>query len=74
MGDSRRKYEEMREEYVDKEAMELCGQIERQLERIITYDNVMLDDRTLNAIKRQAIKLLREWRLKNDLTEPRRVG
>ena len=30
MGDSRRKYEEMREEYVDKEAMELCGQIERQ--------------------------------------------
>lgn len=63
MGDSRRKYEEMREEYVDKEAMELCNQIEKQLERIITFDNGMLDDRTFNDIKRQAIKLLREWHL-----------
>ena len=63
MSDSRRKYEEMREEYVDKEAMELCGQIERQLERIITYDNGMLDDRTFNEIKKQAIKLLKEWHL-----------
>ena len=63
MGDSRRKYEEMREEYIDKEAMELCGQIERQLERIITYDNGMLDDRTFNEIKKQAIKLLKEWHL-----------
>jgi hypothetical protein len=63
MGDSRRKYEEMREEYVDKEALELCNQIEKQLERIITFDNGMLDDRTFNDIKRQAIKLLREWHL-----------
>ena len=63
MGDSRRKYEEMREEYVDKEAMELCNQIEKQLERIITFNNGMLDDRTFNDIKRQAIKLLREWHL-----------
>ena len=63
MGDSRRKYEEMREEYVDKEATELCNQIERQLERMITFDNGMLDDRTFNDIKRQAIKLLREWHL-----------
>ncbi len=63
MGDSRRKYEEMREEYVDKEATELCNQIEKQLERIISYDNGMLDDRTFNDIKRQAIKLLREWHL-----------
>ena len=63
MGDSRRKYEEMREEYVDKEAMELCNQIEKQLERIITFDNGMLDDRTFKDIKRQAIKLLREWHL-----------
>lgn len=63
MGDSRRKYEEMREEYVDKEATELCNQIEKQLERIITFDNGMLDDRTFNDIKRQAIKLLREWHL-----------
>ncbi len=63
MGDSRRKYEEMREEYVDKEATELCNQIEKQLERMITFDNGMLDDRTFNDIKRQAIKLLREWHL-----------
>ena len=63
MGDSRRKYEEMREEYVDKEATELCNQIEKQLERMITFDNGMLDDRPFNDIKRQAIKLLREWHL-----------
>ena len=43
--------------------MELCNQIEKQLERIITFDNGMLDDRTFNDIKRQAIKLLREWHL-----------
>ena len=30
--DSRKKYEEMKEDYIDKEATELCGQIERQLE------------------------------------------
>ena len=33
----------MREDYVDKEATELCGQIERQLERIITFDDGMLE-------------------------------
>ncbi len=36
--DSRKKYEEMKEDYIYKEATELCGQIERQLERIVTFD------------------------------------
>jgi len=53
----------MREDYIDKEATELCGQIERQLERIITFDDGMLDDRTFSEIKSYAIKLLKEWHL-----------
>jgi|TARA_R110002020_G_scaffold469236_1_gene694076 hypothetical protein len=62
--DSRKAYEMMREEYVDKEATELCGQIERQLERIISYDDErMLDDKTFDEIKSYAIKLLKEWHL-----------
>ena len=62
--DSRKAYEIMREEYVDKEATELCGQIERQLERIISYnDERMLDDKTFDEIKSYAIKLLKEWHL-----------
>ena len=62
--DSRKAYEMMREEYVDKEATELCGQIERQLERIISYnDERMLDDKTFDEIKSYAIKLLKEWHL-----------
>ena len=61
--DSKKAYEMMQEEYVDREAVELCGQIERQLERIITYDTGMLNDMTFNKIKSQAIKLLKEWHL-----------
>ena len=61
--DSRKAYEMMREEYVEKEALELCNQMERQLERIITYDTGMLNDKTFNQIKAQAIKLLKEWHL-----------
>ena len=61
--DSKKAYEMMQEEYVDREAVELCGQIERQLERIITYDTGMLNDKTFNQIKAQAIKLLKEWHL-----------
>ncbi len=63
MSDSIKKYAEMREDYIDREATELCGQIERQLERIISYDTGMLDDRTFNEIKSYAIKLLKEWHL-----------
>ncbi len=62
--DSRKAYEMMREEYVDKEALELCNQIERQLERIATYDDGgMLNEVTFNEIKASAIKLLKKWHL-----------
>ena len=61
--DSRKAYELMKEEYIDREAAELCNQIEKHLERIITYDNGMLDDIVFNKIKAQAIKLLKEWHL-----------
>jgi len=61
--DSKKAYEMMQEEYVDREALELCNQMERQLERIITYDNGMLDDEVFNKIKAHAIKLLKEWHL-----------
>ena len=50
--DSRKAYEMMREEYVEKEALELCNQIERQLERIATYDDGgMLNDIISNSEK-----------------------
>jgi hypothetical protein len=61
--DSKKAYEMMQEEYVDREALELCNQMEKQLERIITYDTGMLNDKTFNQIKAQAIKLLKEWHL-----------
>ena len=61
--DSKKAYEMMQEEYVEREALELCNQMERQLERIITYDTGMLNDKTFNQIKAQAIKLLKEWHL-----------
>ena len=61
--DSKKAYEMMEEEYVEREALELCNQMERQLERIITYDTGMLNDKTFNQIKAQAIKLLKEWHL-----------
>ena len=61
--DSKKAYEMMKEEYVDREALELCNQIEKQLERIISYDDGFLDDRTFDEIKKSAIKLLKEWHL-----------
>ena len=61
--DIKKAYEMMQEEYVDREALELCNQMERQLERIITYDTGMLNEKTFNQIKAQAIKLLKEWHL-----------
>ena len=60
---SKQAYELMKEEYIDREAAELCNQIEKSLERIISYDDGMLDDIVLNKIKAQAIKLLKEWHL-----------
>ena len=61
--DSKKAYEMMKEEYVEREALELCTQIENQLERIISYDDGLLDDRTFEEIKKSAIKLLNEWHL-----------
>jgi aspartate/methionine/tyrosine aminotransferase len=61
--DSRKAYEMMKEEYVEREALELCNQIERQLERIISYDDGFLDNKTFEEIKESAIKLLKEWHL-----------
>ena len=61
--DSKKAYEIMKEEYVEREALELCNQIENQLERIISYDGGFLDDRTFDEIKKSAIKLLKEWHL-----------
>ena len=61
--DSRKAYELMKEEYVEREALELCNQIEKQLERIISYDDGFLDNKTFEEIKESAIKLLKEWHL-----------
>ena len=61
--DSKKAYEIMKEEYVDREALELCNQIEKQLERIISYDDGFLDNKTFEEIKESAIKLLKEWHL-----------
>ncbi len=61
--DSKKAYEIMKEEYIDKESIELCNQIENQLERIVSYDDGLLDDRTFDEIKKSAIKLLKEWHL-----------
>ena len=61
--DSRKAYELMKEDYVDRESAELCNQIEKQLERIISYDEGLLDDASFSEIKKHAIKLLKEWHL-----------
>ena len=58
-----KKYYEMKQDMVDKESLYLCSEIEKALERIISYDDGMLDDKTFNKIKSYAIKLLKEWHL-----------
>ena len=55
-------YEMMQDEMIDKESMYLCTEIERALDRIITYTD-MLDSNAFNKIKEPAIKLLKEWHL-----------
>jgi hypothetical protein len=47
---------------IDRESAYLCTEIERALDRIITYTD-MLDDSAFNKIKKPAIKLLKEWHL-----------
>ena len=58
-----KKYYEMKQVMVDKESLYLCSEIEKALERIISYDDGMLDDKLFTKIKKPAIKLLREWHL-----------
>ena len=63
MSNSVKKYYEMRQDIVDKESLYLCNEIEKTLERIISYDDGMLDDKLFTKIKKPAIKLLKEWHL-----------
>ena len=58
-----KKYHEMRQDIVDKESLYLCSEIEKALERIISYDDGMLDDKLFTKIKKPAIKLLKECHL-----------
>ena len=63
MSNSVNKYHEMKQDKIDKESLYLCCEIEKALERIISYDDGMLDDKLFTKIKNPAIKLLREWHL-----------
>ena len=60
--DSKKAYEMMQDEMIDRESAYLCTELERALDRIITYTD-MLDDNAFNKIKAPAIKLLKEWHL-----------
>ena len=60
--DSKKAYEQMQDEMIDRESAYLCTEIERALDRIITYTD-MLDDSAFTKIKKPAIKLLKEWHL-----------
>ncbi|MBT3940101.1 MAG: hypothetical protein HOF44_10380 [Pelagibacterales bacterium] len=63
MSNSIKKYHEMKQDIVYKESLYLCSEIEKALERIISYDDGMLDDKLFTQIKKPAIKLLKEWHL-----------
>ena len=60
--DSKKAYEQIKEEIVDKESAYLCTEIERALDRIINYTDP-LDETMFSDIKASAIKLLKEWHL-----------
>jgi hypothetical protein len=63
MSDSVKKYYEMQQEKIDKESLYLCSEIEKALERIISYSDEDLNDKIFTKIKKPAIKLLKEWHL-----------
>ena len=52
----------MQDEMIDRESAYLCTEVERALNRIVDFTD-MLDDRSFNKIKTSAIKLLQEWHL-----------
>jgi len=60
--DSKKAYEQMQDEMIDRESAYLCTEVERALNRIVDFTD-MLDDRSFNKIKESAIKLLKEWHL-----------
>ena len=60
--DTKKAYEMMQDEMIDRESVYLCTELERALNRIINYTD-MLDDSSFNKIKAPAIKLLKEWHL-----------
>ncbi len=60
--DSKKAYEQLKEEIVDRESAYLCTELERTLLRIVEWTEP-LDDAMFNKIKSSAIKLLREWHL-----------
>ena len=60
--DSKKAYEMIKEDIVDRESAYLCTEVERALDRIINYTDP-LDDAMFSKIKASAIKLLREWHL-----------
>ena len=60
--DSKKAYEMIKEDIVERESDYLCTELERALERIINYTDP-LDDTMFRDIKESAIKLLKEWHL-----------
>ena len=60
--DSKKKYEMMKEDIVDRESEYLCTELERTLLIIVEWTEP-LDDAMFNKIKASAIKLLKEWHL-----------
>ena len=60
--DSKKAYEQLKEEIVDRESAYLCTELERALDRIVNYTDP-LDEAMFNNIKASAIKLLKEWHL-----------
>ncbi len=59
---TKKAYEMIKEDVVDKESAYLCTEIERALDRIVNYTDP-LDDTMFSQIKASAIKLLKEWHL-----------
>ena len=59
---TKKAYEMIKEDVVDKESAYLCTEIERALDRIVNYTDP-LDDAMFSKIKASAIKLLKEWHL-----------
>ena len=59
---TKKAYEMIKEEIVDRESAYLCTELEKALDRIINYTDP-LDDTMFRDIKASAIKLLKEWHL-----------